>query len=121
MIIHNREVNFAFTVGAATELSELAPDGDISRLSEVLDSKSLAVRMDASMRLIAALSRGYEERAAYDTPSYQPAPLTLEELRTLDLNTVTELVREAFTAISRDRQTTVEVEPEHGKKTRARR
>ena len=35
MQVHGREVGFRFTVGASAKISDLCPDGDISRLGEV--------------------------------------------------------------------------------------
>ena len=37
MQVHDREVGFRFTVGASAKISDLCPDGDISRLGEMLE------------------------------------------------------------------------------------
>nr|DAF89555.1 MAG TPA: hypothetical protein [Siphoviridae sp. ctRSW19] len=111
MQIYGREVGFRFTVGASAKISDLCPDGDISRLGEVLEGHYGKVARD-SASIIAALSEGYEEARAFEIPGYKPQPLTVEEVLTLRMDEFAQLQQAALTAWMEDSKSTVEVEPE---------
>ena len=111
MQIYGREVGFRFTVGASAKISDLCPDGDISRLGEVLEGQYGKVARD-SAAIIAALSEGYEEAFAFESPGYTPKPLTVEEVLTLQMGEFAQLQQAALTAWMEDSKPTVEVEPE---------
>lgn len=111
MQIYGREVGFRFTVGASAKISDLCPDGDISRLGEVLEGHYGKVARD-SASIIAALSEGYEEACAFEAPGYKPQPLTVEEILTLRVDEFAQLQQAALTAWMEDSKPTVEVEPE---------
>lgn len=111
MQIYGREVGFRFTVGASAKISDLCPDGDISRLGEVLEGQYGKVARD-SASIIAALSEGYEEARAFENPGYKPQPLTVEEVLTLRMGEFSQLQQAALTAWAEDSKPTVEVAPE---------
>lgn len=111
MQIYGREVGFRFTVGASAKISDLCPDGDISRLGEVLEGQYGKVARD-SAAIIAALSEGYEEACAFENPGYTPKPLTVEEVLTLRMGEFAQLQQAALAARTEDSKPTVEVEPE---------
>lgn len=111
MQVHGREVGFRFTVGASAKISDLCPDGDISRLGEVLEGQYGRVARD-SAAIIAALSEGYEQARAFEIPGYKPQPLTVEEVLTLRMDEFAKLQLAALTAWMEDSKPTVEVEPE---------
>lgn len=111
MQIYGREVGFRFTVGASAKISDLCPDGDISRLGEVLEGQYGKVARD-SASIIAALSEGYEEALAFENPGYKPQPLTVGEVLTLRMDEFAQLQQAALTAWMEDSKPTVEVEPE---------
>lgn len=111
MQIYGREVGFRFTVGASAKISDLCPDGDISRLGEVLEGQYGGVARDTAA-IIAALSEGYEQAKAYEVPGYKPQPLTVEEVLTLRMDGFAQLQQAALTAWMEDSKPTVEVEPE---------
>ena len=110
MQVHGREVGFRFTVGASAKISDLCPDGDISRLGEVLEGQYGKVARD-SAAIIAALSEGYEQALAFETPGHRAQPLTVEEIMTLRMSEFTKLQAAALAAWSEDSKPTVEVEP----------
>ena len=110
MQVHGREVGFRFTVGASAKISDLCPDGDISRLGEVLEGQYGKVARD-SAAIIAVLSEGYEQACAFENPGYKPQPLTVEEVLTLRMSEFAQLQQAALTAWSEDSKPTVEVEP----------
>lgn len=111
MQVHGREVGFRFTVGASAKISDLCPDGDISRLGEVLEGQYGGVARDTAA-IIAALSEGYEQAQAYEVPGYEPRPLTVDEVMTLRMGEFAALQQAALAAWSEDSKPTVEVEPE---------
>ena len=111
MQIYGREVGFRFTVGASAKISDLCPDGDITRLGEVLEGQYGRVARD-SAAIIAALSEGYEQAQAYEVPGYKPRPLTVDEVMTLRVDEFTALQQAALAAWTEDSKPTVEVEPE---------
>lgn len=119
MQIYGREVGFRFTVGASAKISDLCPDGDISRLGEVLEGHYGKVARD-SASIIAALSEGYEEACAFETPGYKPQPLTVEEVLTLRVGEFVQLQKAALAAWKEDSKPTVEVEPEKKESGKAR-
>lgn len=111
MQIYGREVGFRFTVGASAKISDLCPDGDISRLGKVLEGQYGKVARD-SASIIAALSEGYEEACAFEAPGYKPQPLTVEEILSLRMGEFAQLQQAALAAWAEDSRPTVEVEPE---------
>lgn len=111
MQVYGREVGFRFTVGASAEISDICPDGDISRLGEVLTGQYGETVRD-SAAVIAALSEGYEQTRKFEDASYTPRPLTVEEILSLGMAEFAELQRAAMSAWRTDAAPTVEVEPE---------
>ena len=111
MQVHGREVGFRFTVGASAKISDLCPDGDISRLGEVLEGHYGKVARD-SAAIIAALSEGHEQARSFEESGYKPRPLTVEEVMTLRMDEFSRLQQAALAAWMEDSRPTVEVEPE---------
>ena len=111
MQVHGREVGFRFTVGASAKISDLCPDGDISRLGEVLEGQYGRVARD-SAAIIAALSEGHEQARSFEESGYKPRPLTVEEVMTLRMDEFSRLQQAALAAWTEDSKPTVEVEPE---------
>lgn len=111
MQIYGREVGFRFTVGASAKISDLCPDGDITRLGEVLEGQYGKVARD-SAAIIAALSEGYEQARLFEEPGYKPRPITAEEAMSLTMSEFAQLQQAALAAWLADSKPTVEVEPE---------
>ena len=109
MIINGKERGFLLTIGASAEISDLCPQGDLSRLGEVF-SQSYAKQIRITAKLIAAMSRGFENQKHYEDPSYEADPLTVDEIMTLDTNTFQELTHEVMQKFGADQKPTVEVE-----------
>ena len=109
MGINGKERGFLLTIGASAEISELCPQGDLSRLGEVFN-QSYAKQIRITARLIAAMSRGYENQKHYEDPSYEPDALTVDEIMTLDTQMFQELTHEVMQKFGSDQQPTVETE-----------
>ena len=118
MIVHGRERKFLLTIGASAAIADLCPDGELSRLDEVLDgSFSKSVRTTA--KLIAAMSMGYEQAKAFEEPGYEPCPMTEAEILALTALQLKELQAEALAAFKADTEKTVETEPSKKEKALA--
>lgn len=111
MQIYGREVGFRFTVGASAKISELCPDGDITRLGEVLEGQYGQVTRDTAAIMV-ALSEGHEQARSFEEPGYKPRPITAEEVMSLTMSEFNALQQAALTAWMGDSRPTVEVEPE---------
>lgn len=119
MQVHGREVCFRFTVGASAKISDLCPDGDISRLGEVLEGGYGKVVRDTAA-IIVAMSEGYAAALAFETFGRAdiggdwkpPRPLTVDEVLSLRNSEFVKLQQAALAAWREDSKPTVEVEPE---------
>lgn len=78
------EYDLELTVGAFAEISEACPNGDFSRIDELFQLPP-GKAMLAAAKMLAAMSRGAEEKKRYEDPSYSPHPLTYQELVNLPL------------------------------------
>lgn len=127
MQVHGREVGFRFTVGASAKISDLCPDGDISRLGEVLEGSYGKVVRDTAA-IIVAMSEGYAAALAFETfgradiggDLRPPRPLTVDEVLSLRESEFIQLQQAALAAWSEDSKPTVEVEPEKKESGKAR-
>lgn len=111
MQIYGREVGFRFTVGASAKISDLCPDGDITRLGEVLEGQYGQVTRDTAAIMV-ALSEGHEQARSFEEPGYKPRPITAEEVMSLTMSEFNALQQAALAAWVEDSKPTVEVEPE---------
>lgn len=119
MQVHGREVGFRFTVGTSAKISDLCPDGDISRLGEVLEGGYGKVVRDTAA-IIVAMSEGYAAALAFETFGRAdiggdwkpPRPLTVDEVLSLRNSEFVKLQQAALAAWMEDSKPTVEVEPE---------
>ena len=109
MIINGKEHGFLLTIGASAEISDLCPQCVLSRLGEVF-SQSYAKQIRTTAKLIAAMSRGYENQKHFEDPSYEPDALTVEEIMALDTNTFQELTHAVMEKFVADQKPTVEAE-----------
>lgn len=118
MQVHGREVGFRFTVGASAKISDLCPDGDISRLGEVLEGGYGKMVRDTTA-IIVAMSEGYAAALAFENFGRAdiggdwrpPRPLTVDEVLSLRESEFVLLQQAALAAWSEDSKPTVEVEP----------
>lgn len=113
MIIHGKERHFMLTVGSSAEISEFCPDGDLAKMA-VLFEQPYGKEVRSVAKIVAALSRGYENSKKYEDPSHVAEPLTVDEILSLNTDEYQALVTEALAAFRRD--TNVSVETESSKK-----
>ena len=115
MLIHGREVHFLLTVGATKKIARLCPDNDIQNISLVFEAKDTDKMIDALAALSEAMSEGYEKQQKYINPSYEPQPLTQEEVLSLTINELSDLQNELMNEIGAGMATEVDAEPEKTK------
>lgn len=104
------ERGFKLTVGASIAISKLCPDGDISRIGEILEGKNYADTVQTSSAIIIALSEGYEKSKRYEDSTYKPNPLTMDDILSMPPDDFKELQLEAFKAFRADAKPSVELE-----------
>lgn len=117
MYINGREVNFLRTMGANAEIADLAPDGDIGKLGEIMQGLT-AESIKVTAKFICALNKGYISNHKYADPTYDVNPLTLEEVLSLAEKDFMALVNEALSAYTNEvPKIQTEPIPISGKKT----
>ena len=117
MKVNGREIRFMRTVKANCILADHAPDGDITRYTDIWESGDYKRSQEASAVFISALSDGYESYKAFSEPGYKPHPMTYDEALSLPDETFTALFMESLEAFREDGKVTVETEADPGKKT----
>lgn len=112
MVINGKKRELLLTVGASVGIAELCPNGDMSRLGEVLSAETVYGQQVKSIsKIIIEMNRGFETAKKFKVPDYEPDVITEEELMALPPRVFAELQREALAAFKVDTKTTVEVEP----------
>ena len=118
MKVNGREINFKRTVAANCKIADLCPDMDIKNADKLFAGKYQDSQLTAA-KVIAILSDGYEQNRKFSEPGYEPHPISVEELLTLDDELFGELFGEAMEAYAGEKAT-VETEPEKGKKNKSK-
>ena len=117
MEYNGKKIGFKRTVGAITDLSSLAPNGQIDRLGEVFNSGNLGMTVETGAKFLAILNKWYERSLAFSDPNYKPDPIPEEWFMLLDIEQFTEIMNEAMEQYSIDDKPTVEAVEPKGKKT----
>ena len=113
MIVHGREIKFLRTVGAACEIADICPKGDMANIRKLFEGTTKE-KVTNMAHIIHFLNMGYEEAKAFEEEGYKPNVISVKELMLLDDDTFNTLFDEATGAFYADKQT-VEVEPEKKK------
>lgn len=110
MKIFGQEYGFLLTVGASAEIADLCPDGDLSKIGDMLNGKfSDIINFTASF--VAEMAKGYDEAERYSGRPVDHAPLTPEMVKALPSSAMKEVQDAALAAFRADMKTTVEVAP----------
>lgn len=116
MKIRGKEIKFLRTVKTTSDLAELCPEKDITRLGELFSS-NVSDTIVNSAKFIQILNEGYEMskhiEAKLSGGEYEPNIITMDELLYLDEETFTKLQEEALSAYN---NVNVTVELEENKK-----
>lgn len=116
MKIFGNEYGFMLTVGAAEEISEICPDGDLSRIGEVL-AGTYKNTIETVTSIILAMSRAFDLSKAFDGEPQDHPELTATMLKALPQDKFLAVQSEAMSAFRGDTKTTVEIEPSKKKES----
>lgn len=109
MQINGIEREFKLTVGAAAEISELCPNGDLDRLQELLTDASFGKTARIMAKIVVALNRGYQD--SLDPRTQTADALTTREVLALDLPEFQKVVDTAMKQMRADQKGTVQITP----------
>lgn len=110
MKIFGEEYGFLMTVGASTKIADLCPDGDLTRMGEMMEGKTSEM-MKFSIKLILAMSEAYDASERFWGREVTHKPLSEEMLNALPLMELKKIQTEAVKAFKDGMETTVEVAP----------
>lgn len=110
MVIFGEEYGFMLTVGASAAIADLCPDGDLTRIGEVLEGKTGDV-IRFTARFIVEMAKGFDDARHFAGEEITHKPLTIEMVMALPSEVFKEAESAAVIAFRGDTKTTVEVAP----------
>ena len=110
MKIRGREIGFLRTGQAACDIADLCPDKDLNKIGGLFTGTTSEVTKNGA-KLIHFMSEGYEMNKHFDDPSYEPNPISVEEIMYLDEDTYQELFSEMMKSFMGDVPTVETEEP----------
>ena len=116
MTYKGRKIGFKRTLGAVTDLSKLAPGGQVSRLSEMFSEDNLALTLESGAKFLAILNKWYEKSLVFEEEGYVPDPIPEAWFMALEMDEFSALMNEAMTQFGLDDKATVEAVELKGKK-----
>lgn len=111
MVIFGEEYGFLLTIGASAAIAELCPDGDLSRIEEVLDENKLSQVINFTAHLCEAMAKGFDDAKRYAGEEVTHRPLTADMVLALQKDDFRDVQAAAIAAFRGDTETTVEVAP----------
>ena len=116
MEYNGKKIGFKRTVGAVSDLTKLAPDGRVDRLSELFNEDNLGLTLESGAQFLAILNKWHEKSLVFEDKGYTPDPIPAEWFLSLDMEEFTELMNEAMKQFGADDIPTVEAVEPKGKK-----
>ena len=110
-----RDIKFERTVWADRQLTKLCPNNDINKLGDLLTSNDFDAQIIAIEKMIVIMNEAHERKAHFLDNSYQPNPITIEELENMTTEELMELSNLAFADFLEDGKTEVVTEPKKAK------
>lgn len=117
MNLYGKNYGLKLTVGASRDIAKLCPNGDINKIQAVIEDKDMIRQLENTLKIICALSRGYEEAEHFKNPEHVVDPITLELLYSLSPSEMSYLTESMTAALEDGSRREVEAEP--GKKVTA--
>ena len=111
MVIFGEDYGFLLTIGASAAIADLCPDGDLSRIEEVLDEKKLSQVINFTAHLCEAMAKGFDDAKRYAGEEVTHKPLTAEMVLALPKDDFKDVQAAAVAAFRGGTETTVEVAP----------
>lgn len=98
------------TVGASAEIAEMCPNGDITRIGEILDGR-YSHTLKFLISFVVSMSKGYDAAKKLEGEEITHRTLTEEMVMALPNDVFKEAQAAAFEAFRADTKTSVEVAP----------
>lgn len=111
-----RKIGFKRTVGAMSELTKLAPGGDVNRFGEIFNAENLSASLEGGAQFLAILNKWYEKSLVFEIDGYRADPIPVDWFLLLDTDEFNELLDEAMKQFMDDDKITVEAVEPKGKK-----
>jgi hypothetical protein len=111
MKIFGNQYDFALTVGASAKIAEMCPDGDLSRIGEVLSGNNFSETAKNGAEIVVAMASAADDVKRFEGVSVNRPALTVEMLFALSQADFMAAMTEAMSAFGRDSKPTIEVEP----------
>lgn len=111
-----KKIGFKRTVGAVSEITKLAPGGNVKRLMELFSEEDLSQTLESAAKFLAILNKWYEKSLVFEIEGYKPDPVPADWYMLLDFKDFMSLLEEAMSQFAEDDKTTVEAEEPKGKK-----
>lgn len=111
MEIYGRNYSFRLTVGAACDIADRCPGGELKNFRELIAGGPMGAVTDGRIAFVCALSNGDEEARSFEDPGWTPKALTPQILRTLSIPQFADVLAEATEAFAAGLETTVGVRP----------
>jgi len=100
-----REIKFERTVWAERQLAKLCPNNDIKKLGDVISTDDFDKQMESLETMIIIMNEAYERKAHFLDNSYEPNPVTREELEYMSEDELMKLSDLAFGMFLEDGKT----------------
>ena len=110
MVIFGEDYGFMLTVGASAAISDLCPDGDLTKIGDLLEGKTGDV-IRFTAQFIVEMAKGFDDAKRFAGEEITHRPLTIEMVMALPSDVFKEAQAAAISAFRGDTKTTVEVAP----------
>lgn len=108
--IRGKEYPLALTVQAFSDISDLCPGREISRLSEI-ETLPTAESMLLMAKMLVIMSNAAEDKLQFENAEHVPNPITLRAITTLSMPEYSKAIHDAQTILIKEMSAqTVEVE-----------
>lgn len=120
MVIFGEEYGFLLTIGASAAVAELCPDGDLSRINEVLDENKVGQVINFTAHLCEAMAKGFDDEKRFSGEQVTHRPLTAEMVLALSRDDFKDVQAAAIAAFKASTATTVELAPSKKKESQGK-
>lgn len=96
MLINGKERHFLLTVGSLFDIARACPEGDITKLGDMLDNGETKLRI--SLKMAVAMNKAYNDRQKWRGLEAEDGNLTEEELLFLPVSAFVPLTQEVTKA-----------------------
>lgn len=116
MEYNGKTIGFKRTVGAVSDLTKIAPEGNINRLGELFSEENLGITLDTTVKFLTILNKWYEKSKVFEDKDYTPDPVPEDWFLSLDPDQLLTLSKEALKQFGIDDEVTVQTTEPKSKK-----